>query len=205
MTGLFDQTWAIWKAGGWAMYALAANGLLLFGVGLNIWMKLRWKGHRSVPESTWRAWIAEASGRKGVIGRLIASLMSCRDLGQMGVRFGELRVAELTPIERDLQFMKVTVGTAPLFGLLGTVTGMLVTFQALATGTGGQKTMDLVASGISEALITTETGLVIALPGLFLHYRLRRERDRYDAFLAHLQTLCTQHLFRRLKQEGAAA
>jgi biopolymer transport protein ExbB len=118
--------------------------------------------------------------------------MGAEDLHDMGVRFNELHTTELASFARDLRFMKRAVSAAPLLGLLGTVTGMLTTFQALAAGSGGQKTMDLVASGISEALITTETGLVIALPGLFLQYHLTRERDRYDAFLAHLETACTQ-------------
>jgi biopolymer transport protein ExbB len=74
---------------------------------------------------------------------------------------------------------------------------MLATFQGLASGAGGQKTMDLVAGGISQALITTETGLVIALPGLFFQFHLTRQRDRYEAFLAKLQTACTQFLYSR--------
>ena len=64
---------------------------------------------------------------------------------------------------------------------------------SLASGAGGDKTMEMIAGGISEALITTETGLVIALPGLFFQYHLARERDRYEAFLAHLHTACTQY------------
>jgi biopolymer transport protein ExbB len=97
--------------------------------------------------------------------------------------------------------MKVCVSAAPLLGLLGTVTGMLATFGALASGSGGDKTMGLVASGISEALVTTETGLIIALPGLFFQYQLSRQLDRYKAFLAHLQTVCTQNVYRRLRDE----
>lgn len=58
--------------------------------------------------------------------------------------------------------LKILVATAPLLGLLGTVTGMLATFQGLNQGSGN--TLDLVAAGISEAMITTETGLVIAIP-----------------------------------------
>ena len=69
---------------------------------------------------------------------------------------------------------------------------MLATFEALASDAGGQKTMDMIAGGISEAPITTETGLVIALPGLIFQYYLSQGRDRYEAFLAHLQTVCTQ-------------
>jgi biopolymer transport protein ExbB len=92
--------------------------------------------------------------------------------------------------------MRRAVGTAPLLGLLGTVTGMLATFSALALGAGSDKTMELIAGGISEALITTETGLVIALPGLFFQYHLARERDRYEAFIAHLHTVCAQYFHR---------
>jgi biopolymer transport protein ExbB len=92
--------------------------------------------------------------------------------------------------------MRVCVTAAPLFGLLGTVTGMLTTFGALASGSGGDQTMGMVADGISEALITTETGLVIALPGLFFQYQLRRGPEKYKAFLVHLETACTQAVFR---------
>jgi len=121
-----------------------------------------------------------------------------------GVGATGLRKAELAPFARDLKVMKVCVATGPLLGLLGTVTGMLATFGALASGSGGDQTMAAIAKGISEALITTETGLVVALPGLFFHYQLSRSRDRYEAFLAHLETVCTQHLYRRLR-DGAAA
>ena len=58
--------------------------------------------------------------------------------------------------------LKVLVSTAPLLGLLGTVSGMLATFQGLNQGNGN--TADLVAAGISEAMITTEAGLLIAIP-----------------------------------------
>jgi len=75
---------------------------------------------------------------------------------------------------------------------------MLSTFDALSSGSGGDQTMGLVAAGISEALITTETGLVIALPGLFFQYQMARKFERYKAFLAHLETLCTQSVYRRL-------
>jgi biopolymer transport protein ExbB len=97
--------------------------------------------------------------------------------------------------------MRVCVSAAPLVGLLGTVTGMLATFGALASGSGGEKTMGLVAKGISEALITTETGLVVALPGLFFQYQLSRKYDQYKAFLAHLETVCTQAIHHRQRRE----
>lgn len=66
----------------------------------------------------------------------------------------------------------VMVAIAPLFGLLGTVTGMIATFDVLAIfGTGNSKAM---AGGISEALITTQTGLLMAVPGLYMKNFLTR-------------------------------
>ena len=61
--------------------------------------------------------------------------------------------------------------------------------------------MGLVASGISQALITTETGLIIALPGLFFRYQLSRQLDRYKAFLAHLETVCAQKHYRAMQRK----
>lgn len=202
MRDFLEHALKIWRDGGWAMWPLAGNSLILFALGASVWLRLRERGVRSVPEATWRRWIGDPEARRGPIGRLLAFVMDARDLKEMATRFAELRSTEVHPFDRDLKFMKRAVGTAPLLGLLGTVTGMLGTFHALSTGAGGRKTMDMVAGGISEALITTETGLVIAIPGLFLQYHLARNRDRYTAFLTHLETVCTQHLWRR--QRSAA-
>ncbi len=187
----------IWLQGGWAMIALAVNSFILFVVGLNIWFGLRASGFKSMPEKKWRPWITDESKRKGAIGRLIRYVMDADNLKDMTVRFSELRSSEIAPFVRELRFMKRAVGTAPLLGLLGTVTGMLTTFKGLAGGSGGDQTMEQIAAGISEALVTTETGLVIALVGVFFQYRLQRQAEAYDAFLQHLECACAQHVYKR--------
>jgi len=202
---LGEQAVAIWLDGGWAMIAIAATSLVLFGLGMHVWLRLLRKGFQRVPEKTWRRWIHQPQERRGKIGRLIASVTGGKSIADTRSAFAEVRAAELTPFDRDLRVMKVCVSAAPLLGLLGTVTGMLATFGALATGSGGEKTMAMVASGISEALITTETGLVIALPGLFFQYQLSRRYQRYRAFLAHLETVCTQAFHRGPRNAAPAS
>ncbi len=66
-----------------------------------------------------------------------------------------------------MPFVAISASAAPLLGLLGTVTGIMNTFSLITIyGTGDVKTL---SSGISEALITTEYGLIVAIPSLLLH------------------------------------
>ena len=80
-------------------------------------------------------------------------------------------------LERFLPFIALTAGAAPLLGLLGTVTGMIRTFNLITIfGTGDAKSL---SSGISEALVTTELGLVVAIPALVAHgFLLRMARQK---------------------------
>ena len=198
------QAWAIWVAGGWAMIPIAVDAAIMFGVGVSVWLRLRGRGFASVPEKVWRLWLDHPTYREGPIGELMDAATEATTVEGSAAMFTGLRTAEIAPFARDLKVMRVCIAAGPLLGLLGTVTGMLGTFDALATGAGGDKTMAAVAKGISEALITTETGLVVALPGMFFQYQLARQKDRYAAFLAHLETVCTQHLYRRLKRQQVA-
>jgi biopolymer transport protein ExbB len=83
------------------------------------------------------------------------------------LKLSEAVLREMPPLERAQSILKLFAATAPLLGLLGTVTGMIVTFQAITIfGTGDPK---LMADGISQALVTTVLGLVVALPLLFVN------------------------------------
>lgn len=204
LVALWTAAEEIWVSGGWAMIAIAVIALVMFSIGIHVHLYLRSKKFMSISERKWRHWIAHPVERRGPIGELLDMGTSPRTLKDMGVLLSQLRACETAPIDRDIRMMKICVAAAPLVGLLGTVTGMLTTFDALATGAGGQKTMGMIAGGISEALITTETGLLIALPGLFFQYQLIRKHDRYKAFLAHVESVCTQKLYRQLRREATS-
>ncbi len=92
-------------------------------------------------------------------------------------------LAEAPHLERSLSLLGALAGVAPLLGLLGTVSGMIATFDTISSvGTGNPR---LLSGGISEALITTQLGLMVAIPLLLAHAGLERWVQRREAMLEH--------------------
>jgi len=97
-----------------------------------------------------------------------------------------------TPLSKYSRFIKTIVMIAPIAGLLGTVTGMIETFDSLAdmalfTQTGG------IAGGISQALFTTQMGLAIAIPGLIIERILNKKQRLLEMELAQIKDiLCSE-------------
>jgi biopolymer transport protein ExbB len=90
-----------------------------------------------------------------------------KDIDTLELKLAEAIMAERPAIEQGIGFIKIISVIAPLAGLLGTVTGMIVTFQMITLyGTGDPK---LMAGGISQALVTTVLGLLVAIPTSLLH------------------------------------
>jgi len=95
-------------------------------------------------------------------------------------------------LTRHLAAIAVLASVAPLLGLLGTVIGMVDTFDVLAVfGTGNVKGL---ASGISVALITTQSGLLVAIPGLLLSGYLYRRAARLEMRLEEITTVLMRHV-----------
>lgn len=78
-------------------------------------------------------------------------------------------------LERNMGFLGTMAGAAPLIGLLGTVWGIMRAFHDMALS--GSSSPSVVAAGIAEALITTATGLVVAVPALVLHNHFARQMN----------------------------
>ena len=90
-----------------------------------------------------------------------------KDIDTLELKLAEAIMAERPAIERGIGAVRIISVVAPLAGLLGTVTGMIVTFQMITLyGTGDPK---LMAGGISQALVTTVLGLLVAIPTTLLH------------------------------------
>ena len=90
-----------------------------------------------------------------------------KDIDTLELKLAEAIMAERPAIERWIGAVRIISVVAPLAGLLGTVTGMIVTFQMITLyGTGDPK---LMAGGISQALVTTVLGLLVAIPTTLLH------------------------------------
>ena len=81
-------------------------------------------------------------------------------------------IAAQPPLQRGLPLIAIASATAPLLGLLGTVTGMIATFQRIRIF--GTSDTNVIAGGISEALVTTMFGLAVAIPALIVHALLSR-------------------------------
>ncbi len=175
----------LWGRGGWAMIPLAINALILYAIAARIRLTLWGKGLAALPRHP-----DGDSARDYIEGRGV-DLPEPATMAEGTAAFDELRLRELPPIDRNLRFMKAAMSAAPLWGLLGTVTGMLKTFGGLSQG-GGDETMGTISKGISEALITTQTGLMIAIPGYFFYYYLAGQRERFAAVIARLETAATQ-------------
>lgn len=179
--------WNIWVSGGWCMVPLLIVSLCIYGLGAHLLWFVSVRRRAAVDDQQLKLWVSQPDQAGGLAGEIIRYTQTgAKNLEDIHSRFSEVNAAEIPAVERRLVLMNVMVNSAPLLGLLGTVLGMLKTFQAIAVGTG--KTVDLVAQGISEALITTEMGLLIAIPGYLMAYLIKRRKEEYVAFLARLES-----------------
>jgi biopolymer transport protein ExbB len=142
------------------------SGVAVFGILLSIWRFLVLGG---VSAKVKKQIKAEKLSDNNPLGRVLmaAEANQGADVETLELRLGEAILKERTAINKSLPLLKIISMVAPLLGLLGTVTGMILVFQAITIfGAGDPKRM---AGGISGALVTTVLGLIAAIPILLLH------------------------------------
>lgn len=150
--------------GGLVGYFIIFIGLL--GLALSLWrlLILRQDGQAINQQLT-----TDIVSQDNALGRILSvhNEHDAMDTELLELKIDEAILKEVPKLEKYHSIIKVFAAVAPLLGLLGTVVGMIVTFQALTLfGTGDPK---LMAGGISQALVTTMLGLIVAIPLVFLH------------------------------------
>ncbi len=152
------------EQGGIVGYCIIALGLI--GLLIAIW---RWFGLSTASRKVSAQLKRDTASTDNPLGRVLAAYESNRqaDTETLELKLSEAALKEMPGLTKGLLFIKVISVVAPLMGLLGTVTGMIKTFQVITLyGAGDPKMM---AGGISQALMTTVLGLVVAIPMVLLH------------------------------------
>jgi biopolymer transport protein ExbB len=192
MNAALEQILHTWINTGWIMAALSVLALITYATAVRLLFFLNHRGLTQITDGDLRRWTADPSQAPNPIRELIRYTQDeAQSLQNVAGRFREVEAAIVPEVDRRLAFVNVLVVSAPLFGLLGTVLGMLLTFKAI--GIGGSSTSDIIAKGISEALVSTQTGMMVAIPGLVLAHVAKRWRNEYVAFLARLEGITLRH------------
>ena len=146
---------------GYLIIALGVIGLLI--------AVIRWLSLSTASRKVQAQLKSETPNTNNPLGRVLAAYESNKnaDTETIELKLSEAGLKEMPGLTKGLLIIKVISVVAPLMGLLGTVTGMIKTFQVITLyGAGDPKMM---AGGISQALVTTVLGLVVAIPMVLLH------------------------------------
>lgn len=185
----------IFKAGGFVMYPMVLLSILTMAIGIERIIYLRkarmdadsfmgvingFLERNSLDEA-----YKHCESTSGPVAEIIKSGLKNQRRGRAEVirsieDAGALEVAQL---EKGILILQTISKIAPLIGLFGTVTGMIASFRAIGESAGGGNPAN-VASGISEALIATASGLVVAIPAYFLSFYFL---DRVNKFMLDMQ------------------
>jgi len=196
---LFQQSVEIWQSGGVLMLPLAALAFLIYWTALDLYYQFN-NGHLlKADPAALPNWVEQPAQAQPAVREILEFCQTeAGSLDELQDRFQEVQSAHIPRIDRRIHFLTILVSAAPLMGLLGTVMGMLSTFDGLTSSLG--RTIELVAAGISEALITTQTGLMIAIPGLVMLYLVQKRRNHLQMLLVRLESLTMQ----AFEQRGGA-
>ncbi len=153
-----------WHQGGYIGYAITAVGIFAFLLAIYRFMVLTVVGTKVNSQLK-----SDKASDGNPLGRVlkIHEDNPTMDTETLELKLSEGILRETPKLESGLTLLKIIAAVAPLMGLLGTVTGMIITFQAITIfGAGDPKAM---AGGISGALVTTVLGLLVAIPTVLLH------------------------------------
>ncbi len=156
LSTLFSEIKLVFLQGGPVLWVMVVLSVILYGLIISTWFGLY--------------------AVKQEIHELDETKVNYQDEKSIGADIAIFELDRFSWVKRRLPMIAVLVAAAPLAGLLGTVFGMFVTFNGLATQAGG-KPIDTISMGISSAMITTQAGLFMAIPGAILLAILRSQTN----------------------------
>jgi biopolymer transport protein ExbB len=199
--------WGMWKTGGWSMYPI---GLLsVAGVAFTIFSFLAVKEDKMVQLALvptiqdqithldFRGVSSTCVGSPGVMTNVVnAGMMRLAD-GLAAVETVEKAMEEAAVEEnvsgmRPINYLSIIASIAPMFGLLGTVSGMIKAFNKI--GLGGMGDPEKLAGDIGEAMITTAFGLLVGIPAMFFYFQLKSRFQSNMAKIGRVTGNLTHHL-----------
>ncbi len=140
-----------------------------------------------------------------ILSPILRETITNRDLEkpELEKRVSEVAQLQMTPLEKNMSTLSTISSVAPLLGLLGTVTGMIGSFGKIATG--GVGNPELLADGISQALVTTAAGLFVAIPALVFFNYLNSKIDEIVVAIEKNCRIYINQVKERLNSNEAAA
>lgn len=199
---LIDQYYAVQgylAAGGMVMIPLLAVSVIMWILIINRMFFFRRLNRKNMTRERAAKYVRDGQvpdpkDYRGVIAMLVTEFQ-WRRTGNVNIDrhiLDETVMSVGSKLEGTLTVIGVLAKVAPLMGLLGTVTGMIVTFDIISVfGAGNARAM---AGGISEALITTQTGLMVAIPGLYAHNFLTRRAENLKRRVASVGMYLSRNL-----------
>jgi len=187
-----------WHQGGYIGYAITTVGVIAFLIA--IWRLVVLSAMSSKVNAQLKSSSANANNPLGRVLKVHEDNPSM-DTETLELKLEEAILKETPSIENSLTLLKIIAAVAPLMGLLGTVTGMIITFQAITIfGAGDPKAM---AGGISGALVTTVLGLLVAIPTVLLHTIVNGRAQRIIHILNEQSTgIIAEHTEANLGSQG---
>lgn len=170
MTTFLDELHVLMNQGGIVLWLMCGLSIILYTT-----MATSWLGVFQL---------------KSDIAGLENDLLGIKSRALVQDRVELFELDRLAWVQRRLPVLSVLIALAPLAGLLGTVSGILNTFDGMASSDASLKPIDSISSGISEALVTTQTGLLIAIPGAILFSLLK---SRFQHLIGQLEHCATRH------------
>jgi biopolymer transport protein ExbB len=179
---ILTELHAIGSGGGWLFWALIVLAFAIAYALMGLWSALRFPEATVLSPRDWTRLLRGPAENPDVLAKLSGELSRVADPGRTLQEIGQRLFARP---DRRFPFAFVMISAAPLIGLLGTVSGMFTTFDGIAANV-AEKPIDVISKGIFEALITTETGLVIGVPTFIVCACLK---SRHDALVLHFHLI----------------